>query len=99
MEIRQARKVWGRKTFLRLEPFKDLDLREDLKHCCPSASIRTRKHKTLVCDVGEPCPDTWYHMDGQVHQLENHGDKPLNALVGCSGAHLTTNRIVLGASR
>ncbi|HWQ08968.1 MAG TPA: cupin domain-containing protein [Holophaga sp.] len=33
---------------------------------------------------------------GQVHQLENPGETPLNALLGCSAQHLTTDRIVLG---
>jgi hypothetical protein len=36
---------------------------------------------------------------GQVHQLENSGPGPLNALFGCSATHLTTARTVLGAFR
>lgn len=36
---------------------------------------------------------------GQVHQLESHGETPLNALYGCSATHVTTDRTVLGVCR
>jgi mannose-6-phosphate isomerase-like protein (cupin superfamily) len=36
---------------------------------------------------------------GQVHQLENTGDAPLNALFGCPASHLSTDRTVLSAAR
>jgi mannose-6-phosphate isomerase-like protein (cupin superfamily) len=43
--------------------------------------------------------DCFTVQPGQVHQLENPGTTPLNALFGCSATHLTTDRTVLGASR
>ena len=36
---------------------------------------------------------------GQVHQLENTGGQPLNALFGCPVSHLSTDRTVLSAVR
>jgi mannose-6-phosphate isomerase-like protein (cupin superfamily) len=36
---------------------------------------------------------------GQVHQLHNTGDAVMNALFGCSAAHLTTDRTIIGGRR
>jgi len=33
---------------------------------------------------------------GQVHQLENIGDKPLNALFACPAQHLSSDRTMVG---
>jgi mannose-6-phosphate isomerase-like protein (cupin superfamily) len=43
--------------------------------------------------------DCFTVQPGQVHQLENTGATPLNALFGCSSQHLTTDRTILGAPR
>lgn len=39
--------------------------------------------------------DCFTVQPGQVHQLHNTGDTPMNALFGCSITHLTTDRTVL----
>ena len=39
--------------------------------------------------------DCFTVQPGQVHQLHNTGDTPMNALFSCPTSHLTTDRTVL----
>jgi mannose-6-phosphate isomerase-like protein (cupin superfamily) len=57
----------------------------------------TGVHWEEIFDVASG--DCFTVKPGQVHQLENQGDTPLNAIFGCSATHLTTDRTVLGVSR
>ena len=63
---RTARTSWSVEDLLRLDRFKDLTIREDLKRYCPSASIWSAKHKSVIYRQGEPCPEVFCILDGQV---------------------------------
>jgi mannose-6-phosphate isomerase-like protein (cupin superfamily) len=102
---RTARNSWSVEDLLRQDMFNDL--REGPELCCILAG---NGRMSLGDPEGEAgvvwkevfdvaAGDCFTVNPGQVHQLENSGPDPLNALFGCSATHLTTDRTVLGASR
>ena len=63
---RGAKMAWSGEDLLRQDLFKDLTIREDLKRYCPSASVRSVKHKAVIYRQGEPCSEVFCILDGQV---------------------------------
>jgi CRP/FNR family cyclic AMP-dependent transcriptional regulator len=63
---RAARKLWNLEDLLRQEMFRNLDIQDDLKRYCPSSSIRSVKHNSVLFLQGEPCSDVACILDGQV---------------------------------
>ncbi|HWQ10395.1 MAG TPA: cyclic nucleotide-binding domain-containing protein, partial [Holophaga sp.] len=66
MKERAARRIWSLDDLLQQEPFRDLAIRDDLQRYCPSASIRTFKHTSVIFLQGDPCPEVACILDGQV---------------------------------
>jgi len=63
---RGARKAWSVEDLLRQDMFKDLAIRDDLTRYCPSASVGSVKHQAVIYHQGEPCPDVFCILDGQI---------------------------------
>ena len=83
MNDHPARKLWRRADLASQAVFQDLAIQEDLERFCPSASLRSLKHKTLVYPQGEPCLDTWYILEGQVvlSRIDEDGNAFTTALL------------------
>jgi len=63
---RAARKSWSLEDLLRQDLFERLAVREDLQRYCPSSSIRSIKHNSVIFRQGEPCAEVGCILDGQV---------------------------------
>jgi CRP-like cAMP-binding protein len=67
---RAARKSWSLEDLLRQDVFERLAVRVDLERYCPSASIRSLKHKSVIFRQGEPCTEVGCILDGQVAMVQ-----------------------------
>ena len=63
---RAERKNWSPEDLLRQAMFKNLAIKDDLKRYCPSASVQSIKHKSVIYRQGEPCSEVFCILDGQV---------------------------------
>ena len=62
-------------------------------------TLGTLAHGTSIDweEAFEVCAgDCFTVRPGWVHQLENPGPEPLNALFGCAATHLSTDRVLVG---